>query len=106
MASQQQCSQNSSAPAHQASLQPYQPNGANPQAPASFTSTTHTSQPAAASKQHDASFAHQPTLQHPSHNNGCGQGTAAFLRDFNLVAEAAKRAQIAVIARDLEGVSL
>ncbi|KAK2800823.1 hypothetical protein FQN50_007964 [Emmonsiellopsis sp. PD_5] len=103
MASQQQHSQNSSAPAHQASFQPYQSNGANPHAPASFTSTSHASQPAAASKQHDA---HQPAHQHPSHNNGCGQGTAAFLKDFNLVAEAAKRAQIAVIARDLEGVSL
>ncbi|KAL3482223.1 hypothetical protein BJX99DRAFT_252934 [Aspergillus californicus] len=32
--------------------------------------------------------------------------TAPFLRDFSLVAEAAKRAQVAIVTRDLEGVSL
>jgi hypothetical protein len=32
--------------------------------------------------------------------------TAPFLQDFSLVAEAAKRAQMAVVTRDLEGVSL
>ncbi|BCR84628.1 uncharacterized protein ACHE_20086S [Aspergillus chevalieri] len=32
--------------------------------------------------------------------------TAPFLRDFSLVAEAAKRAQMAVVMRDLEGISL
>ena len=32
--------------------------------------------------------------------------TMPFLRDFNLVAEAAKRAQMAVLMRDMEGVSL
>lgn len=32
--------------------------------------------------------------------------TSAFLRDFNLVAEAAKRAQMAVLMRDLEGVAI
>ncbi|OJJ80036.1 uncharacterized protein ASPGLDRAFT_29320 [Aspergillus glaucus CBS 516.65] len=32
--------------------------------------------------------------------------TAPFLQDFSLVAEAAKRAQMAVVMRDLEGISL
>ena len=32
--------------------------------------------------------------------------TTAFLQDFNLVAEAAKRAQMAVLMRDMEGVAL
>lgn len=32
--------------------------------------------------------------------------TAPFLRDFTLVAEAAKRAQMAVVMRDLEGITL
>jgi hypothetical protein len=33
-------------------------------------------------------------------------GTSPFLRDFNLVAEAAKRAQMAVLMRDMEAVGL
>ncbi|KJF60379.1 uncharacterized protein CIMG_10466 [Coccidioides immitis RS] len=54
-----------------------------------------------------------------SQNRGAAQGgrpstqekggptaTAPFLQDFSLVAEAAKRAQMAVLMRDLEGVSL
>ncbi|KAL7623066.1 hypothetical protein AAE478_006745 [Parahypoxylon ruwenzoriense] len=32
--------------------------------------------------------------------------TDAFIRDLNLVAEAAKRAQMAVLMRDLEGVAI
>lgn len=32
--------------------------------------------------------------------------TSPFLRDFNLVAEAAKRAQMACLMRDLEGVAI
>jgi len=32
--------------------------------------------------------------------------TADFLRDFNLVAEAAKRAQMSIVVRDLESISL
>lgn len=34
------------------------------------------------------------------------QDTSPFLRDFNLVAEAAKRAQMAVLMRDMEGVAI
>lgn len=33
-------------------------------------------------------------------------GTETFLRDFNLVAEAAKRAQMACLMRDMEGCGL
>ncbi|KXL42870.1 hypothetical protein M433DRAFT_136170 [Acidomyces richmondensis BFW] len=53
-----------------------------------------------------------PTGQHSSYigQRGGGQGgtpeTAPFLRDFNLVAEAAKRAQMACLARDLGDVGL
>ncbi|KAI2605978.1 uncharacterized protein GGS25DRAFT_523648 [Hypoxylon fragiforme] len=32
--------------------------------------------------------------------------TDAFIRDLNLVAEAAKRAQMAVLMRDLEGIGI
>jgi hypothetical protein len=35
-----------------------------------------------------------------------GSSTDAFLRDFTLVAEAAKRAQMAVLMRDFEGCGL
>ncbi|KZF23577.1 hypothetical protein L228DRAFT_238128 [Xylona heveae TC161] len=45
------------------------------------------------------------TQQQPSATAG-PSATLPFLRDFNLVAEAAKRAQMAVVMRDLEGVSL
>ncbi|CAJ2502921.1 Uu.00g103150.m01.CDS01 [Anthostomella pinea] len=33
-------------------------------------------------------------------------GTDAFIRDLNLVAEAAKRAQMAVLMRDMEGFAI
>ncbi|KKK20838.1 hypothetical protein P175DRAFT_0500423 [Aspergillus ochraceoroseus IBT 24754] len=49
------------------------------------------------------------TLENYPHQvNGAGgpTATAPFLRDFSLVAEAAKRAQMAVVMRDLEGVTL
>ncbi|PHH66959.1 hypothetical protein CDD81_5311 [Ophiocordyceps australis] len=35
-----------------------------------------------------------------------GSSTDPFLKDFTLVAEAAKRAQVAVLVRDLEGCGL
>jgi len=37
---------------------------------------------------------------------GDANATSPFLRDFNLVAEAAKRAQMAVLMRDMEAVGL
>ncbi|KAL2854993.1 hypothetical protein BJY01DRAFT_19597 [Aspergillus pseudoustus] len=48
-----------------------------------------------------------PTF-YPHQISGAGgpAATAPFIRDFSLVAEAAKRAQMAIVTRDLEGVSL
>lgn len=43
---------------------------------------------------------------HPNNEKGGPTATAPFLRDFSLVAEAAKRAQMAVVMRDLESVTL
>lgn len=51
----------------------------------------------------------QPGVENYPHQiNGMGgpTATAPFLQDFNLVAEAAKRAQMAVVMRDLESVTL
>lgn len=52
----------------------------------------------------------QPTSEqlypHQIHALGGPTATAPFLRDFSLVAEAARRAQVSVVARDLEGISL
>ncbi|KAH8687498.1 hypothetical protein BGZ60DRAFT_522154 [Tricladium varicosporioides] len=49
--------------------------------------------------QHQTSQA-QPPASKPN------DGTSPFLRDFNLVAEAAKRAQMAVLMRDMEAVGI
>ncbi|KAL5336153.1 hypothetical protein BJX70DRAFT_373648 [Aspergillus crustosus] len=46
------------------------------------------------------------TYPHQITGTGGPTATAPFLRDFSLVAEAAKRAQVAIVTRDLEGVSL
>lgn len=43
---------------------------------------------------------------HQIHGVGGPTATAPFLQDFSLVAEAAKRAQMAVVMRDMEGISL
>ncbi|TVY37978.1 hypothetical protein LSUB1_G003409, partial [Lachnellula subtilissima] len=48
----------------------------------------------------------QAAQQQPAGGNGDSGGTTPFLRDFNLVAEAAKRAQMAVLMRDMEAVGL
>lgn len=52
--------------------------------------------------------AQQPADVYPHQVNGPGgpTATAPFLQDFSLVAEAAKRAQMAVVMRDLESVTL
>ncbi|KAI9709821.1 MAG: hypothetical protein M1812_007613 [Candelaria pacifica] len=69
--------------------------------------------PQLANNQIERSQGHSSSLeaQQPQQSQQAGgsRGSAAttpFLRDFNLVAEAAKRAQMAVIMRDLDGVSL
>jgi len=46
----------------------------------------------------------QPAAQAPPSQQRTD--TSPFLRDFNLVAEAAKRAQMAVLMRDMEGVAI
>lgn len=43
---------------------------------------------------------------HPSIEMGGPTATAPFLQDFSLVAEAAKRAQMGIVMRDLESVTL
>jgi hypothetical protein len=43
---------------------------------------------------------------HQVSGSGGPTATAPFLRDFSLVAEAAKRAQMSVVMRDLEAVTL
>lgn len=47
-----------------------------------------------------------PQSSTTSHPTAGPTATAPFLKDFNLVAEAAKRAQMAVVMRDLEGINL
>lgn len=51
----------------------------------------------------------QPATKYYPHqvdSPGGPTATAPFLQDFNLVAEAAKRAQMSIVMRDLEGISL
>ncbi|CAL5867966.1 uncharacterized protein PFLUO_LOCUS2189 [Penicillium psychrofluorescens] len=43
---------------------------------------------------------------HPMNGVGGPTATAPFLQDFSLVAEAAKRAQMSIVMRDLESVTL
>lgn len=48
----------------------------------------------------------EPAYPHQIHGTGGPTATTPFLQDLNLVAEAAKRAQMAVVMRDMEGISL
>ncbi|KAG9232299.1 hypothetical protein BJ875DRAFT_486227 [Amylocarpus encephaloides] len=48
----------------------------------------------------------QPARQSQQAQMQTADGTSPFLRDFNLVAEAAKRAQIACLMRDMEAVGI
>lgn len=57
----------------------------------------------------DAAPNNQTTTNPYSHqveSLGGPKATAPFLQDFNLVAEAAKRAQMGIVMRDLESVTL
>jgi hypothetical protein len=47
-----------------------------------------------------------PQQQQQQGQLSSSQDTSPFLRDFNLVAEAAKRAQMAVLMREMEAVGL
>ncbi|PKY08436.1 hypothetical protein P168DRAFT_278026 [Aspergillus campestris IBT 28561] len=49
---------------------------------------------------------HVPATAVEASGPGGPTATAPFLRDFSLVAEAAKRAQVSVMTRDLESVTL
>lgn len=75
-------------------------------APPSAGQTQVAQQPQAQGQQQSA----QPsTFQYNPDRTGAGataQETSSFIRDYALVAEAAKRAQMAVLMRDLEGVEL
>lgn len=64
---------------------------------------------AAATSRSVATTTAAANYSHEINGNGGGGGpttTAPFLRDLNLVAEAAKRAQMSVVMRDLEGITL
>lgn len=64
---------------------------------------------AASVPQSDTAPANQSTTAaYPHQVNGVGgpTATAPFLQDFSLVAEAAKRAQMSIVMRDLESVTL
>jgi len=71
----------------------------------SLQSTAPTSAPT--SQPQSATFA--PQMTHPlNHQSRISDpdGTATYLRDFNLLAEAAKRAQMACLMRDMEAMGV
>jgi hypothetical protein len=87
---------------------------ANTQPHASYPSSVRQLQPDE-TVQRRGSLSQQPLPQQPVHEARRNQrhgalggptATAPFLKDFNLIAEAAKRAEMAVVMRDLEGVTL
>ncbi|EEP75353.1 predicted protein [Uncinocarpus reesii 1704] len=61
-------------------------------------------------QQHQPELSHHQTITQTGMSQAQGKGgptaAAAFLKEFSLVAEAAKRAQMAVVMRDLESISL
>ncbi|KAL2073365.1 hypothetical protein VTL71DRAFT_10689 [Oculimacula yallundae] len=65
-------------------------------------STGPTSAPQSQSQLQNQQQIPQPPPQQPR----SADATSPFLRDFNLVAEAAKRAQMACLMRDMEGVAI
>lgn len=79
-----------------------QPNPCNPpNSTGSSCQPDHTQPPPPPTQSSDsAGYPHQV------HGVGGPTATAPFLRDFSLVAEAARRAQVSVMTRDLEGVTL
>ncbi|CAI7673467.1 unnamed protein product [Penicillium discolor] len=97
------CSPQTSAPPMQPLSQAFG-NTSNPSTlPIAPAANTHASLPT------NAAPAAAPTSDaYPHQINGLGgpTATAPFLQDFNLVAEAAKRAQMGIVMRDLESVTL
>ncbi|PGH23083.1 hypothetical protein AJ80_02857 [Polytolypa hystricis UAMH7299] len=90
---------------HQATAQKPS-NMSNTQSSTALTSTGQTSQSISTQLGPQEPSAQQvPAAQETAYPGG-PTATAPFLQNFCLVAEAAKRAQMAVVVRDLEGVSL
>jgi len=69
-----------------------------------------TAAPTSAPKSQLASASTAPppytTRDTSTHHLSDPEGTTPYLRDFNLLAEAAKRAQMAVLMRDMEGLGV
>lgn len=75
------------------------------QAPSSDSRQKHTdAQPK--TQPQTCSQASEDYYPHKIHGLGGPAATKPFLQDFSLVAEAAKRAEMSVIMRDMEGISL
>ncbi|PQE17761.1 thiol methyltransferase protein [Rutstroemia sp. NJR-2017a BVV2] len=70
------------------------------------SSSYYTSFPSTSTASGPTSAPQQPAAQPAPQRSTSQDETSPFLRDFNLVAEAAKRAQMAVLMRDLEGIGL
>ncbi|RDW82083.1 hypothetical protein BP6252_03195 [Coleophoma cylindrospora] len=79
---------------------------------ASHTNSSYFAPTSAAATHHQqhqmqSNYGMQPApSQQQAQAMGGQQATSPFLRDFNLVAEAAKRAQMACLMRDMEAVGL
>ncbi|APA16085.1 predicted protein [Sclerotinia sclerotiorum 1980 UF-70] len=73
--------------------------------PTSSKSSTSSSTSSSSSSSGPTS-ASQPTAQQVPKRSSSQDETNPFLKDFNLVAEAAKRAQMACLMRDMEGCGL
>ncbi|CAD6447372.1 f55f639d-9839-466d-bd00-1d7b2e33e8ed-CDS [Sclerotinia trifoliorum] len=81
---------------------------------APLTSSTHTTStsnyfqpsPTSSSSSSGPTSAPQPTAQQAPKRSSSQDETNPFLKDFNLIAEAAKRAQMACLMRDMEGCGL
>ncbi|KAL3466252.1 hypothetical protein BJX64DRAFT_24994 [Aspergillus heterothallicus] len=67
---------------------------------------SHTQAPHDATSQSQTTTSNPTLYPHQIAGAGGPSATAPFIRDFSLVAEAAKRAQMAIVTRDLEGISL
>lgn len=81
-------------------------NACSPSQPLSKAISQHQSVPAANTHTLPLNPAPAQTNTYPQIELGGPTATAPFLQDFNLVAEAAKRAQMGIVMRDLESVTL
>ncbi|KAK4230236.1 hypothetical protein QBC38DRAFT_357565 [Podospora fimiseda] len=72
-----------------------------------YTSTSQNSFNMSSQRQFPPTKVAPPQQPQPSHGRSSSAlSTEPFLKDFTLVAEAAKRAQMAVMMRDFEGIGL